>query len=220
MPELSNKVIANDIGSAAVALYASAESVIANQLDSLKEQLMETREVSIGTLLGMADTLHSLSWSDLGKILSSNLKQVVSNILQVTIGSNSSFIDDEGNLDYGSMLQTYLKSTLKDTVLNNAEFGQTIVQLDTVQALTDVLAQGLAYYNNVKAIAEKVEPYFPAIEITASFACAFMSGGGTAPQGASQASQLAMNYIKQLAVAIVHPLKEKIFNYKVKVPKV
>ena len=40
MPELSNKVIANDIGSAAVALYASAESVIANQLDSLKEQLM------------------------------------------------------------------------------------------------------------------------------------------------------------------------------------
>ena len=220
MPELSNKVIANDIGSAAVALYASAESVIANQLDSLKEQLMETREVSIGTLLGMADTLHSLSWSDLGKILSSNLKQVVSNILQVTIGSNSSFIDDEGNLDYGSMLQTYLKSTLKDTVLNNAEFGQTIVQLDTVQALTGVLAQGLAYYNNVKAIAEKVEPYFPAIEITASFACAFMSGGGTAPQGASQASQLAMNYIKQLAVAIVHPLKEKIFNYKVKVPKV
>ena len=100
MPELSNKVIANDIGSAAVALYASAESVIANQLDSLKEQLMETREVSIGTLLGMADTLHSLSWSDLGKILSSNLKQVVSNILQVTIGSNSSFIDDEGNLYY------------------------------------------------------------------------------------------------------------------------
>ena len=220
MPELSNKVIANDIGSAAVALYASAESVIANQLDSLKEQLMETREVSIGTLLGMADTLHSLSWSDLGKILSSNLKQVVSNILQVTIGSNSSFIDDEGNLDYGSMLQTYLKSTLKDTVLNNAEFGQTLVQLDTVQALTGVLSQGLAYYNNVKAIAEKVEPYFPAIEITASFACAFMSGGGTAPQGASQASQLAMNYIKQLAVAIVHPLKEKIFNYKVKVPKV
>ena len=93
MPELSNKVIANDIGSAAVALYASAESVIANQLDSLKEQLMETREVSIGTLLGMADTLHSLSWGDLGKILSSNLKQVVSNILQVTIGSNSSFIE-------------------------------------------------------------------------------------------------------------------------------
>ena len=64
-----NKVIANDIGSAAVALYASAESVITNQLNSLKEQLMETREVSIGTLLGMADTVHSLSWGDLGKVV-------------------------------------------------------------------------------------------------------------------------------------------------------
>ena len=220
MPELSRKEIVNDIGKATVALHASAESVITNQLNSLKEQLMETREVSIGTLLGMADTVHSLSWSDLGKVLSSNLKQVTSNILQVTLGSDSSFLNDKGNLDYGSMLQTYLKSTLKDTVLNNAEFGQTIVQLNTVQALTDVLAQGLSLYNNVKSISDKVEPYFPAIEITASFACAFMSGGGTAPQGASQASQLAMNYIKQLAATMIHPLKEKIFDYKVKVPRI
>ena len=220
MPELSRKEIVNDIGKATVALHASAESVITNHLNSLKEQLMETREVSIGTLLGMADTVHSLSWSDLGKVLSSNLKQVTSNILQVTLGSDSSFLDDKGNLDYGSMLQTYLKSTLKDTVLNNAEFGQTIVQLNTVQALTDVLAQGLSLYNNVKSISDKVEPYFPAIEITASFACAFMSGGGTAPQGASQASQLAMNYIKQLAATMIHPLKEKIFDYKVKVPRI
>ena len=220
MPELSRKEIVNDIGKATVALHASAESVITNQLNSLKEQLMETREVSIGTLLGMADTVHSLSWSDLGKVLSSNLKQVTSNILQVTLGSDSSFLDDKGNLDYGSMLQTYLKSTLKDTVLNNAEFGQTIVQLNTVQALTDVLAQGLSLYNNVKSISDKVEPYFPAVEITASFACAFMSGGGTAPQGASQASQLAMNYIKQLAATMIHPLKEKIFDYKVKVPRI
>lgn len=165
MPELSRKEIVNDIGKATVALHASAESVITNQLNSLKEQLMETREVSIGTLLGMADTVHSLSWSDLGKVLSSNLKQVTSNILQVTLGSDSSFLNDKGNLDYGSMLQTYLKSTLKDTVLNNAEFGQTIVQLNTVQALTDVLAQGLSLYNNVKSISDKVEPYFPAIEI-------------------------------------------------------
>ena len=220
MPELSRKEIVNDIGKATVALHASAESVITNQLNSLKEQLMETREVSIGTLLGMADTVHSLSWSDLGKVLSSNLKQVTSNILQVTLGSDSSFLNDKGNLDYGSMLQTYLKSTLKDTVLNNAEFGQTIVQLNTVQALTDVLAQGLSLYNNVKSISDKVEPYFPAVEITASFACAFMSGGGTAPQGASQASQLAMNYIKQLAATMIHPLKEKIFDYKVKVPRI
>ena len=220
MPELSRKEIVNDIGKATVALHASAESVITNQLNSLKEQLMETREVSIGTLLGMADTVHSLSWSDLGKVLSSNLKQVTSNILQVTLGSDSSFLNDKGNLDYGSMLQTYLKSTLKDTVLNNAEFGQTIVQLNTVQALTDVLAQGLSLYNNVKSISDKVEPYFPVVEITASFACAFMSGGGTAPQGASQASQLAMNYIKQLAATMIHPLKEKIFDYKVKVPRI
>ena len=220
MPELTREDIAYDIGGVSSALYASAESVITKQLDSIKKQLMETREVSIGTLLGMADTVHSLSWSDLGKILSSNLKQVTSNILQVTLGTNASFINDQGNLDYTSMLQTYLTSTLKDTVLNNAEFGQTIVQLNTVQALTDVLSQGLALYNNVKAISEKVEPFFPVAEITASFASVFMSGGGTAPQGASQASQLAMNYIKQLAVILVHPLKEKIFNYKVKVPRI
>ena len=220
MPELSREEIVNDIGKVATALGASAESVITDQLNSLKEQLMETREVSIGTLLGMADTVHSLSWSDLGKVLSSNLKQVTSNILQVTLGSDSSFVNDKGNLDYGSMILTYLKSTLKDTVLNNAEFGQTIVQLNTVQSLTDFLAQGLSLYNNVKSIAEKVEPYFPAIEIMASFACAFMSGGGTAPQGASQASQLAMNYIKQLASTMIRPLKEEIFNYNVKVPRI
>ncbi len=220
MPELTREDIAYDIGGVSSALYASAESVITKQLDSIKKQLMETREVSIGTLLGMADTVHSLNWSDLGKILSSNLKQVTSNILQVTLGTNASFINDQGNLDYTSMLQTYLTSTLKDTVLNNAEFGQTIVQLNTVQALTDVLAQGLALYNNVKTISDAVEPFFPAIEITASFASAFMSGGGTVPQGASQTSQLAMNYIKQLAATLVHPLKEKIFDYKVKVPRI
>ena len=44
MPELSRKEIVNDIGKATVALHASAESVITNQLNSLKEQLMETRE--------------------------------------------------------------------------------------------------------------------------------------------------------------------------------
>ncbi len=220
MPELTRKDITHDIGEVSSALYASAESVVTKQLDSMKERLMETREVSIGTLLGMADTIHSLSWSDLGKVLTSNLKQVTSNILQVTLGSNASFINDQGGLDYDSMLLTYLTSTLKDTVLNNAEFGQTIVQLNTVQALSDVLAQGLALYNNVKTIADKVEPYFPVAEITASFASAFMSGGGTAPQGASQASQLAMNYIKQLAATLVHPLKEKIFDYKVKVPRI
>ena len=220
MPKLTYENVAHDLGEVSSALHASAESVITKQLESIKQQLMEMREVSIGTLLGMADTVHSLSWSDLGKVLSANLKQVTSNILQVTLGASSSFVDDQGNLDYGSMLQTYLTSTLKDTTLNNPEFGQTLVQLNTVQALTDVLSQGLALYNNVKAISEKVEPYFPIAEITASFASAFMSGGGTAPQGASQASQLAMNYIKQLAAVLVHPLKEKIFNYKIKVPRI
>ena len=220
MPKLTYENVAHDLGEVSSALHASAESVITKQLESIKQQLMEMREVSIGTLLGMADTVHSLSWSDLGKVLSANLKQVTSNILQVTLGASSSFVDDQGNLDYGSMLQTYLTSTLKDTTLNNPEFGQTLVQLNTVQALTDVLSQGLALYNNVKAISEKVEPYFPIAEITASFASAFMSGGGTAPQGASQASQLAMNYIKQLAAVLVHPLKEKIFDYKIKVPRI
>ena len=79
-PELTRENVKQDLKEVSSALYASAESVITKRVEAIKQQLMEMREVSIGTRLGMADTVHSLSWSDLGKVLSANLKQIISNI--------------------------------------------------------------------------------------------------------------------------------------------
>ena len=47
MPKLTYENVAHDLGEVSSALHASAESVITKQLESIKQQLMEMREVSI-----------------------------------------------------------------------------------------------------------------------------------------------------------------------------
>lgn len=205
------------------ALYSSVESVINRQLDALWKQLSETKEVSVGTLLGMADNIHSLSWNELARVLSSNLKQVTSNIISAVVDPSADFLDNKGNLDYKSIALTYLNRTSGDvveSVRNNVELKEAISRLEVVQNLSSGLSKGLEIYNIIMNIATVVEPLFPVMEIMASFGSSFMSGGSTVPQGTSQSTQLAMNYMKQIALIIVQFLKKTVFDYKIKVPRI
>ena len=179
-----------DVGSVGAAVGQAAADFIDDSLQSVYDKLKQTRRVKLKTLLNLSGGAFARTPDETLQVIAERLTELVTD-----------FAQNMGN-----------------SIINDPEVKESVYALEEVQAIAQVASDILTLYYAVKDLADKLEPFFPVLEIVSNAASIWATGGGVVPEMSSRAAQMAMQELKKLVPLLLYPLKEQILNKEIQVP--
>jgi len=223
--------LANDIGSGQFSEDASAVGVATTQLGSTLSSLtfssQEERDAVMGIAGSIAEDLIQRKLEELKASLLAKrrvkIKSLINSVGGCVTQTGTEFVESVTTklTDFATGLPkalAQLAQELGSEIASDPQFQESLQGLDEVQWLSNVIGDVYGMYNSVKKISDKVEPFFPVIEIVVEAASIWATAGASIAAFSADSALLAMVELKKAIPLIVTPLKNALYDTEIEVP--